>query len=316
VRTTLNQHFKVIAHRGASGYLPEHTLEAATLAHAMAADYIELDVVVTRDNVPVVLHDLYLDSVTDVTAQFPGRSRADGLHYAVDFTWQELGTLRVHERTQAQGQEAFPARFPASQALFRIPSLEQMLQLIQGLNATRLCSTGVYIEPKSPDFHKAEGKDVLALTLKALSTHGFNAAAENVYLQSFDAATLKRAKNELAVDIPLVQLIGDNRWGESLTDFDRLRTPKGMAETAEYAVGIGPWLPQLMASMPDGRPKSAELVAMAHDQGLLVHAYTLRADQLPKPFTSLEQAVNWLSVMEKLDGVFTDHPDLVLKCLL
>jgi len=127
---------------------------------------------------------------------------------------------------------------------------------------------------------------------------------------------LKRAKHELGVDIPLVQLIGDNRWGESLTDFDHLQTSQGMAETAEYAVGIGPWLPQLMAPMPDGRPKSAKLVTMAHDQGLFVHAYTLRADQLPKPFTSLEQAVNWLRVMEKLDGVFTDHPDLVLKCLL
>ena len=90
------KNFTVIAHRGASGYLPEHTLEGVAMAHAMGADYIEQDVVLTRDDQLIVLHDLYLNAVTDVAATFPDRKREDGKHYAIDFTLEEIKTLRVH----------------------------------------------------------------------------------------------------------------------------------------------------------------------------------------------------------------------------
>lgn len=97
----------VIAHRGASGYLPEHTLEAKTLAYAMKPDYIEQDVVMTKDDQLVVLHDHYLDRVTDVAERFPNRARADGRYYAIDFTLAEIKTLRVTEGfdIDAQGNE-------------------------------------------------------------------------------------------------------------------------------------------------------------------------------------------------------------------
>ena len=88
----------VIAHRGASGYLPEHTLAAKALAHGLGADYIEQDVVATRDSQLVVLHDLYLDDVTDVALKFPGRQRSDGRHYVIDFDLAELEQLTVFER--------------------------------------------------------------------------------------------------------------------------------------------------------------------------------------------------------------------------
>lgn len=105
----------VIAHRGASGYLPEHTLEAKTLAYAMKPDYIEQDVVMTKDDQLVVLHDHYLDRVTDVAERFPNRARADGRYYAIDFTLAEIKTLRVTEGfdIDAQGNEVayFPDRF-------------------------------------------------------------------------------------------------------------------------------------------------------------------------------------------------------------
>ena len=103
----------VIAHRGASGYLPEHTLVAKALAHGLGADYLEQDVVATRDGQLVVLHDLYLDDVTDVAAKFPGRQRTDGRHYVIDFDLAELKTLTIFERRAPGALTAkYPARFP------------------------------------------------------------------------------------------------------------------------------------------------------------------------------------------------------------
>src|SRR5262245_10608653 len=103
----------VIAHRGASGYLPEHTLEGKALAFGLGADYLEQDVVATRDSQLVVLHDLYLDDVTDVAERFPGRQRQDGRHYAIDFDLVELQQLSVCERRRPGSSEArFPNRFP------------------------------------------------------------------------------------------------------------------------------------------------------------------------------------------------------------
>src|ERR671913_1263146 len=111
----------VIAHRGASGYLPEHTLAGKALAYGLGADFLEQDVVATRDSQLVVLHDIYLDDVTDVAVRFPGRHREDGRHYVVDFDLAELQTLTVFER-RAPGSSAakFPSRFPADIGLFGI----------------------------------------------------------------------------------------------------------------------------------------------------------------------------------------------------
>ena len=104
---TSAQRFSVIAHRGASGYLPEHTLEAATLAFSLKPDFIEQDVVISKDNVPVVLHDIHLETVTNVEAVYPKRHRADGRYYARDFTLEELRNLRVHERANSDGKQVF-----------------------------------------------------------------------------------------------------------------------------------------------------------------------------------------------------------------
>ena len=88
----------VIAHRGASGYLPEHTLPAKAMAYAMHPDYLEQDVVLSKDDVPIVIHDIHLDAVTNVAELFPDRKRKDGRYYVIDYTFDELKTLRVVER--------------------------------------------------------------------------------------------------------------------------------------------------------------------------------------------------------------------------
>ena len=122
----------VIAHRGASGYLPEHTLEAKVMAHAMGADFIEQDIVLSKDDVPVVLHDITVDTVSDVATRFPDRQREDGRYYALDFTLAELKQLRVTERFNAKtGRQVYAQRFPKDQSSFQIATLEEELQLIQ-----------------------------------------------------------------------------------------------------------------------------------------------------------------------------------------
>ena len=114
----------VIAHRGASGYLPEHTLVAKALAYGLGADYLEQDVVATRDGKLVVLHDLHLDDVSDVAERFPGRQRDDGLHYVIDFDVAELKTLAVLERRAPDGANAkYPQRFPRDARIAGHPSI-------------------------------------------------------------------------------------------------------------------------------------------------------------------------------------------------
>ncbi|NBV47014.1 MAG: glycerophosphodiester phosphodiesterase, partial [Planctomycetia bacterium] len=127
----------VIAHRGASGYLPEHTLPAKALAHAQGADAIEQDVVASRDGVPVVLHDVHLDTVSDVAERFPGRARPDGRYYCVDFTLAELRTLSLSERFHhGDGRPVYAGRFPKGAGHFTIATLEEELAFIAGLSRT------------------------------------------------------------------------------------------------------------------------------------------------------------------------------------
>ena len=128
-----NKNTLIIAHRGASGYLPEHTLEAKAYAHALGSHYIEQDLVATRDDELVVLHDIYLDQVTNVAKVFPNRHRDDGRYYVRDFTLKEIKRLSVWERRKPGGTEAvFTRRFPTGVGKFQIATLEEEIKLIQG----------------------------------------------------------------------------------------------------------------------------------------------------------------------------------------
>lgn len=309
------KNFTIIAHRGASGYLPEHTLEGVAMAHAMGADYIEQDVVFTRDDELIVLHDLYLDAVTDVAEKFPERARGDDKHYAIDFTLEEIRTLRVHERLRPDGQPEFPDRFPHREALFRIPTLAEEIALIQGLNRSTGRNTGIYIEPKSPAWHQDEGRDLVKAVLGALNEFGYRDREDRAFLQSFDHDFLLYARDELGTGLKLVQLIGENSWRESAMDFDRLQTPAGLRDIARTVDGIGPWLMQVVTVQNGEITDISELVEHAHHLGLFVHAYTLRADQLPPGIESIEATVPFLRDRAGLDGVFTDHPDRVVQAV-
>ncbi|MBB5212901.1 glycerophosphodiester phosphodiesterase [Microbulbifer hydrolyticus] len=320
----------VIAHRGASGYLPEHTLEAKALAYAMKADYIEQDLVLSKDNHLIVMHDIYLDNITDVTEKFPRRAREDGHFYTIDFTLAELKELQVSGPfLPAIGHNVakYSGRFPLWKSRFELATFEEELELIQGLNQSLGYDTGIYPEIKKPYFHRAEGRDISLRVLETLKRYGYTSKSQKVFVQSFDAEELQRIKRtlmpQLKIDLPLVQLIAETRWGEKRLkvkgqwvnyDYDWMLTTKGLETIAEYAAGIGPWFPMLVEQASDNgafRPNAT--TTTAQKLGLKVHPFTFRADpqQVPGSIGSFEDLVGLFVNEVRVDGVFTDHPDKV-----
>lgn len=307
----------IIAHRGACGYLPEHTLEAKAFAYALGADYIEQDVVATRDDELVVLHDIHLEQVTNVAERFPERKRQDGRFYARDFDLAEIRLLNVWERRQEDGKTAvFPQRFPTGLGTFRVPTLGEEIALIQGLNQSTGRDTGIYPEIKSPAWHMQEGVDLSALVLRELNESGYTSRDDRVFLQCFDATEVRRIREELGCELKMVQLVGENAWGESDTDYDALKTADGLARLAQTVEGVGPWIGHLirMADI-DGHPVSTGFVSAAHAAGLQVHPYTFRADELAPGFETLDEMIRWFVDELKIDGLFTDFTDIADSAL-
>ena len=301
----------VIAHRGASGYLPEHTLEAKVMAHALGADYLEQDLVLTKDNVPVVLHDIYLDTVTDAAKRFPGRQRADGRYYALDFTLAELKLLRVTERFNAQtGRPVFPQRFPAGQSTFQISTLEEELQLIQGLNRSTGRKVGIYPEIKQPKWHRAQGRDLSRVVVPILARYGYATKTDLCFLQCFELEEVRRLRGELGWRGRLVMLIEAKGKGEDGTDHNFLCTAAGLKELAQLVDGIGPPLARIVTWSGAGERKLSALVKMAHAEKLLVHPYTIRIDELPKNCPSADELHVALFRAAGIDGGFTDFTDV------
>lgn len=293
----------VIAHRGASGYLPEHTLEAKALAHGMGADYIEQDIVATRDGVLIVLHDIDLDLVTDVAEKFPEHRRSDGHYYAIDFTLDEIKTLGVLERRHPDRNEAFFAgRFPRDTLKFSIPTLDEELALIQGLNRSTGRVAGIYPELKNPKWHADHGIDLARKLLATLDRFGYRAFDDDAIVQCFDDDELRRVREELGSHLKLTQLLeGDD--DTSRASFERI---------AEYANGVGLPYPSLIATPQSaGSPlRTSAVRSDLRSSGLFVHPYTLRRDRLPAFATDFEDLLRFLFADVKVDGLFCDHPDV------
>ena len=306
---------RIIAHRGASGYLPEHTLAAKAMAYGMGADYLEQDLIATRDDAVIVNHDLHLDRVTDVRARFPGRARADGRYYARDFDLAEIRGLTVTARVGADGQPVFPGRFPAGSGTLRVHTLAEELEFVAGMNAASGRTVGVYPEIKAPAWHRSEGVDLSALTLEILAGFGYRDRNAPCFIQCFDWRETRRLRETLGTDLKLVQLLADPRWGESDTDYAALLRGNGIAEMAGVVDGVGPWLQQLYRVEPAGGCLPAgDFVALAQEAGLEVHPYTFREDALPPGFSDFESLLRFFVADLAVDGLFTDFPDLAAVC--
>jgi glycerophosphoryl diester phosphodiesterase len=309
----------VIAHRGASGYLPEHTIAAKAMAYAQGADYLEQDLVMTKDDQIVVLHDHHLDTVSDVAEVYPDRHRDDGRFYVIDFTLDEIRRLSVFERFELNdgvSSPVFAGRFPHGLSTFRVHTFAEEIELIQGLNTSTGQSVGLYPEIKSPRFHHDEGKDIASAVLDTLKNYGYQRKTDKVFLQCFDPVELQRIHNELMPEremaVRLVQLISTSEQFESLLN------AKGMMRIASFADGIGPSMLLLVREdSTQTNLKLSGLVELAHDAGLLVHPYTFRreADQIPPFAKDYEDLLRIFFDEVGVDGVFTDFPDLTVRFL-
>lgn len=322
----------IIAHRGASGYLPEHSLESKVLAHAMNVPYIEQDLVMSKDDELVVIHDIYLDNVSDVAQKFPNRARKDGHFYVVDFTLKELRELKMSEvfdRKNGLKTQRYPKRFPMEKSDFRIHTFEEEIELIQGLNQVFNKEIGLYVEVKKPWFHKQEGKDISKKTLEVLKKYHFTSKKDKVYFQSFDYPDLVRVKTELLpkmnMDIKLIALIAHNDWDETFElkdkkwqafDFSELIEAKNYATIANFIDGVGPSYDMLFDKQSKkGKIITTKLVKQAHKNGLEVHAYTIRAENLPPFVKTLDELFEAVLFKANANGVFTDFPDKGLEFL-
>lgn len=322
----------VIAHRGASGYLPEHSLPAKAMAYAQGADYLEQDVVMTQDDQLVVLHDHFLDRVTDVAQRFPDRQRADGRYYAIDFTLAEIKSLKFTEGFHLEGKKQvqnYPGRFPMNTSDFRVHTLAEELELIQGLNHSTGKNIGIYTEIKSPWFHRQAGKDISKAVLETLKQYGYTQRTDKVWLQCFDYDELQRIKNQLepqlGMDLKRVQLIAYTRDQETQTlqqgkwvnyNYDWMMTPEGIAKLSKTVDGIGPDYHMLIdANSTRGKIKLTPMVAAAHQYKLPMHPYTVRSDQLPSYVANVDQLYQILYQQANVAGLFTDFPDKAVDWL-
>jgi glycerophosphoryl diester phosphodiesterase len=309
----------VIAHRGASGERPEHTLAAYERAIDAGADYIEPDLIATSDLVLVARHENELSDTTDVAAreEFAERRRSKEIDgqmvsgwFAEDFTLAELRTLRVVER--------LPSVRPGNtryDRLYQIPTFAEIVRLVRAKEAETGRSIGLYPELKHPNFLlQSEGIDTVDLLVLALRDAGYAGADAPVFLQSFEIAPLKRLAQR--TDFRLIQLVAGEGGpaDEPAMSYANMVSPAGLAEIATYADGIGAAIPLLLA--PDGG--ATAVVADAKAAGLAVHAWTLRKENvfLPAPLRvgTNEGAVGCDATLYAMlaaagvDGVFADDP--------
>ena len=309
----------VIAHRGACGYLPEHTLVSKAVAHTMGADFLEQDVVLTKDAVPIVLHDIYLESTTNVAHIFPNRQQSDGHFYALDFDLDEIRQLSINERLVIDDNSSctpvFEDRFPYVEKLFKIPTLREEISMISGLNKSRGKTAGIYVELKSPRTHWDAGYDIANIVMTELMQSEYRPLGSPIFIQCFDDATLKYIKFDLKIEYPLIQLVGENIWQEdTFADYEELKSRAGLQSISSYADGIGPWIEQIFLGLnKSGEPTASDLVSNAKEFNLLVHPYTFRKDELPQGIETFEELLRFFLINQRVDGIFTDFPDLAIN---
>lgn len=309
----------IIAHRGASAERPEHTLAAYELAIDQGADYIEPDLVVTKDLQLVARHENELSGTTDVASreEFEDRRRTKMVEgqqvagwFSEDFTLAELRTLRARERV--------PRVRPASarfDGLYQIATFEEIVKLVRAKQAATGRTIGIYPELKHPTLMlQQERIDMVDLMVRELRRLDLDREDARVFIQIFEVTPLQRLKRQ--VKVPLILLIGPEGgpFDEPRLRWADMMTPSGLAEIAQYADGIGPWLGHVLdpATM-----QPTALVRDAHAAGLKVHPWTLRKENgfLPGSLQSAGgpadagnyQALFRAAIASGADGFFTDN---------
>jgi len=288
---------RIVAHRGASAYLPEHTAAAYVLGYGQGADFLEPDLVVSADGELVARHDLTLESTTDVATVFPGRARADGRFYALDFTRAELYKLNAGARTGPAGGR------------FGLVTFDELVELTRQLNRSTGRRVGLYPELKAPAWHREHGHDSVAALIEALDRQGLPDPALPVMIQCFEPEPLMRLRARYGDGFALIRLL--DAHDPEITGA-RSDAPGALADVAEYADGIGVPLDTLVEIRVDGRLRKTALTGIARELGLAVHPYTFRREGLPDG-VELEALLEFFIHELAVDALFTDHPDVAVR---
>lgn len=312
----------VIGHRGASGYRPEHTLAAYELAIQMGADYIEPDIVSTKDGVLIARHENNITETTDVAnrPEFADRKTTktiDGEQvtgwFTEDFTLAEIKTLRAKER--------LPFRNHTYDGQFQVPTLQEVIDLAKQKSAETGRTIGIYPETKHPTYFDSINLSLEEPLVDILKKNGYTSENSPVFIQSFEVENLKQL-NEM-IDVPLVQLLDEAQMqpydfvvkGDSRTYGD-LTSPEELAKIAEYADGLGPYKRLIVPAGEDKRLQTpTSLINDAHAVGLNVHTWTFRnEDQYLAPDYNGNPQEEYEQFFKLgIDGVFSDFPDTAVN---
>ncbi|MFZ5703301.1 MULTISPECIES: glycerophosphodiester phosphodiesterase [Pseudomonadota] len=312
----------VIAHRGASGERPEHTLGSYALAIDQGADFIEPDLVSTKDGVLVARHENEISETTDVAAhpEFADRKTTktiDGQSltgwFTEDFTLAELKTLRAKER--------LPQLRPANTAYdgqWDVPTLDEIIALVKRREQETGRRIGLYPETKHPSHFRALGLPLEERLVATLAKAGYDGADDPVFIQSFEVDNLKRLN--AMTELPLIQLMASVAGppDQPGVTYAAMSTPEGLAEIALYADGVGLEKAMVIPRTADGRLAApTRIVADAHAAGLKVHAWTFRRENyfLPAEFKAGDSPVAVGKVGAEIkaflatgiDGLFSDN---------
>jgi glycerophosphoryl diester phosphodiesterase len=323
--------FTVVGHRGASGYRPEHTLASYELAARMGADYIEPDLVSTKDGVLVARHEPEISGTTDVAAhpEFADRKTTkslDGVEvtgwFTEDFTLAELKTLRAVERIPDVRQ-----RNTIYNGRYEVPTFQEVIEATKRLSRELHRDIGIFPETKHPTYFRKQGLALEPKLVEALNRNGLNTSRAKVFVQSFEVGNLVELKRQLRV--PLVQLLAAEGAPYDFVDsgdprtYADLVTPAGLKEISRYAKGIGPEKNQIIPRDDAGfLTEPTSLVPDAHQAKLLVVPYTFRAENqfLPADFRSSDVPADYGDLFAEIaafraagvDGVFSDNPDIAV----
>ncbi len=271
----------LIAHRGASGYAPEHSREAYLLAMEQGADFVEPDLQITKDGVLVCLHDLTLERTTNVAEVFPDRYKLEDNQkhwYVADFMLQEI--------RQLDAGSWFDPKFKGT----RVLAFQEMIDLVRG-------KAGLYPETKAPEVYGSRGFEMERLLLAELKKNHLDKPGADpktpIIIQSFSAESLRKMAVELKTKLPLILLIEPKDQQEWLS-------AEGLKKARGFAAGIGP-----NKMLVDGKP---EIVKLAHDLGLSVTLWTFRT-KTPGRFKTVREEMSYFLNEIGVDALFTDNPD-------
>ncbi len=310
----------IVGHRGACGHRPEHTLESYKLAISMGADYVEPDLVSTKDHVLVARHENEIGGTTDVEKKFPNRKTTkviDGKKvtgwFTEDFTLKEIKTLRAKERLDFR-DHSFDGKF-------EIPTFEEILNLVQAESKKLNKKIGIYPETKHPSYFQSINLPLEEPLIDLLNKFKLNDKKSSVFIQSFELTNLKKLKK--MTPLPLIYLIDD----PDLVPYDHVlakdkRTyldmlnPSNLKEISLTASGIGPYKRYIIpADSKNNALPPTSLIKNAHALGLKVHAYTFRSEgqYLLNDYKNNPTSEYFAYFNLGVDGLFTDFPDAAVK---